>query len=105
MRDFIDKTVLITGAARGMGASHARGFAKQGAHVIVADVLEDQGRALTAELQGRARQRGDPSGLVRVSRWQVAWQRAFSCLDGAHGRAHALAAGEGHPGSAEITLW
>jgi 3alpha(or 20beta)-hydroxysteroid dehydrogenase len=54
MGDFIDKTVLITGGARGMGASHARGFAEQGAHVIVADVLEDEGRALAAGLGQRA---------------------------------------------------
>jgi 3alpha(or 20beta)-hydroxysteroid dehydrogenase len=48
--NFIDETVLITGGARGMGASHVRGFAEQGARVIVADVLEDEGRALAAEL-------------------------------------------------------
>ena len=33
------KVVLITGAARGQGASHARRLAEEGAHVLAVDVL------------------------------------------------------------------
>jgi len=51
---FIDRTVIITGGARGMGASHARGFAAEGAKVVIADVLEEEGRALAQELGDRA---------------------------------------------------
>ena len=40
---FTDRTVIVTGAARGMGASHARGFVAEGANVIIADVLDHEG--------------------------------------------------------------
>ena len=45
-----DKVAIITGAARGMGESHARIFAKAGAKVVLTDVRGDMGRALTAEI-------------------------------------------------------
>jgi 3alpha(or 20beta)-hydroxysteroid dehydrogenase len=44
------KVALITGAARGMGASEARLFAKEGAQVALADVLDADGEALATEL-------------------------------------------------------
>ena len=48
------KVALITGAARGMGAAQARLFVAQGATVVIADVLDDEGRALAAELGAQA---------------------------------------------------
>src|SRR5712675_2736227 len=50
MKRFDNRTVIVTGGARGMGASHARGFAAEGANVVIADVLEQEGRALADEL-------------------------------------------------------
>ncbi|MDD0856798.1 SDR family oxidoreductase [Arthrobacter alpinus] len=44
------KVALISGAARGMGASHARRLAGQGAKVVIGDLLDDEGIALAAEL-------------------------------------------------------
>ena len=44
------KVALITGAASGMGASMARIFAREGAKVAVCDLLEDEGRAVVAEV-------------------------------------------------------
>jgi len=44
------KTAIITGAAQGMGAAHARLFVAEGARVVLTDVLEAQGRALAEEL-------------------------------------------------------
>ena len=49
------KRALITGAARGMGAAHARAFVAEGARVVLADVADDEGRALAAELGDVAR--------------------------------------------------
>ena len=43
------KVALVSGAASGMGRSEAEIFAREGAKVIVADVLEEEGRAV-AEL-------------------------------------------------------
>ena len=45
-----DKVALITGAASGMGASMARIFAGEGAKVVVADMLEDEGRGVVADI-------------------------------------------------------
>ena len=44
------KVALITGAAQGMGAEHARTFIKEGAKVIMTDVKEADGERLAAEL-------------------------------------------------------
>lgn len=44
------KVAIITGAARGMGAAHARGFVAEGARVVLSDVRPELGSALAAEL-------------------------------------------------------
>ncbi|MBC7443754.1 MAG: glucose 1-dehydrogenase [Ramlibacter sp.] len=50
-----DKVVLISGGARGMGASHARRLLAEGAQVVIGDLLDDEGAALAAELGDNAR--------------------------------------------------
>jgi 3alpha(or 20beta)-hydroxysteroid dehydrogenase len=50
----MDKVVVITGAARGMGASHARGFVAQGDKVVITDLLDEEGQKLAAELGSNA---------------------------------------------------
>jgi NAD(P)-dependent dehydrogenase (short-subunit alcohol dehydrogenase family) len=37
-----DKVAIITGAAGGIGAAMARGFAKEGARVVIADIADGQ---------------------------------------------------------------
>lgn len=49
-----DKVVIVTGAARGMGAEHVRQLVRVGARVIATDVLDDEGQAVVASLGGRA---------------------------------------------------
>ncbi|MGX1885258.1 SDR family NAD(P)-dependent oxidoreductase [Streptomyces sp. NPDC055287] len=44
------RVVVITGAARGQGEQEARLFVAEGAKVVLADVLDDQGEALAKEL-------------------------------------------------------
>ena len=48
------KVALITGAARGQGAAAARRFVDEGARVVIADVLVDDGKALADELGSAA---------------------------------------------------
>lgn len=44
------KVAIITGGARGMGASHVRKFISEGAKVVFTDLNEEGGQALAAEL-------------------------------------------------------
>jgi 3alpha(or 20beta)-hydroxysteroid dehydrogenase len=44
------KVALITGGARGMGKSHVRHFAAEGARVVFGDVLDAKGAAVAAQL-------------------------------------------------------
>ncbi len=44
------KVALISGGARGMGAAEAKLFAREGAKVVIADMLEDDGHRTEAEI-------------------------------------------------------
>lgn len=44
------KVALVTGAANGMGETEARMFAQEGAKVVVADLLEEDGRRVVAAI-------------------------------------------------------
>jgi NAD(P)-dependent dehydrogenase (short-subunit alcohol dehydrogenase family) len=47
------RTILVTGAARGVGRAIARACAAAGAQLVLADVQQDAGRAVAAELGAR----------------------------------------------------
>lgn len=60
--------ILVTGAARGLGAVIARSLAGAGARLILADIAEDEGRA-TAEALGAAFapvDLGDPASIAAL---------------------------------------
>jgi NAD(P)-dependent dehydrogenase (short-subunit alcohol dehydrogenase family) len=49
------KVAIITGAASGMGAATARLFAREGAMVVIADMMEQEGRQVAASIGAAAR--------------------------------------------------
>ena len=77
-----DKVILISGGARGQGAAEARLCVAEGARVVIGDLLEDQGRALAAEL-------GQSASFVRHDvTLEADWARAIAAataLGGLHG--------------------
>src|SRR5215469_8618037 len=46
-----DKVAIITGAAHGMGETEARLFAKEGAKVVVADILVSEAERVSSEIR------------------------------------------------------
>ncbi|MCK0098365.1 SDR family oxidoreductase [Qipengyuania sp. S6317L1] len=52
---FSGRTVIVTGAASGIGAETARLFAREGATVFASDIDDDGGARLAAETQGDVR--------------------------------------------------
>jgi len=54
MSRFDGKVVLISGGARGMGESHARGVIAEGGKVVISDVLDEEGQMLADELGDNA---------------------------------------------------
>jgi len=44
------KVAIVTGAAQGMGASHARAFIQEGARVVLTDLNDEKGQTLAAKL-------------------------------------------------------
>jgi NAD(P)-dependent dehydrogenase (short-subunit alcohol dehydrogenase family) len=53
MQTLAGRTILITGAARGVGRAIAEACAAAGARLVLSDVLEDAGRATAAALEAR----------------------------------------------------
>lgn len=64
------KVALITGGARGQGAAEARRFVDEGARVVVADVLTDEGAALADEIGPAAT--FVPLDVTDEAQWQAA---------------------------------
>lgn len=65
------KVALVTGGARGMGASHVRALAAAGAQVVIADLLDELGQELALEL-GPERALYVHLDVTRLASWQEA---------------------------------
>ena len=87
------KVALITGSANGMGQSEANIFAREGAKVIVADVLEAEGRKVADGLGGAGR-------FVRLDVTSEAnWQEAVAATLSSFGKLDILVNNAGISGT------
>jgi NAD(P)-dependent dehydrogenase (short-subunit alcohol dehydrogenase family) len=68
------RTIVVTGAARGVGRAIARACASAGACLVLGDILEDAGREVTDELSRMTETRfvpidlGDPDSVAAFAR-------------------------------------
>ena len=78
------KVALISGAARGMGASHAREMVAHGARVVCGDILDAEGELVAEEL-------GDAARYVHLDVTRPEdWDRAVSVAVAEFGRLDVL---------------
>lgn len=92
-----DKIALISGAALGMGAAHARAFVAEGARVVLGDILEKEGSALADEL-------GDAATFVKLDVTDPSsWENALSTARKRFGTVNVLVNNAGVAGPFTLT--
>ncbi|WP_353947089.1 glucose 1-dehydrogenase [Streptomyces sp. HUAS MG91] len=95
MNDLTGKTVLVSGGARGIGAEIARRAVAAGGSVVIGDVLDDEGRALAAELGERAR--FVSLDVTSEEAWQAAVAYAVQEFGAVHGLVNNAGVSTGMP--------
>ncbi len=92
-----DKIAIVTGGAHGMGEAEARLFAKEGARVVIADVLPREGETVADEIRGA----GGDARFIRADVTSDAdWDALIAATLAAHGRLDILVNNAGISGSA-----
>jgi 3(or 17)beta-hydroxysteroid dehydrogenase len=95
------KVALITGAAHGMGETEAKMFAKEGAKVVVADILEAEGQQAVAGLA----EVGGEAIFVRLDvTKEEEWQKAVETTVARFGKLNILVNNAGISGSSSAGL-
>ena len=90
------KVALVTGAANGMGQSEALIFAREGAKVAVADVLETEGRQVADKIKAA----GGHGMFVKLDVTQEAdWEKAVKATVEAFGKLDVLVNNAGISGT------
>ena len=90
------KVALITGGASGMGQSEATIFAREGAKVVVADVLEFEGRQVAEKIAGA----GGQARFVKLDVTSEAdWEAAVKATVSAFGKLDLLVNNAGISGT------
>ena len=93
------KVALISGAARGMGAAEARLFAREGARVVLADVLEAEGKTVADEITAK----GGAAVFVRLDVTREAeWARVVDLAVERFGALHVLVNNAGIGGASRV---
>ena len=101
------KVAIISGAGRGMGAEEARLFAREGAAVVIADILEDDAKRIEAEIN-------ETGGLAMSVRTDVTsesdWKNTVRATVSRFGRLDILVnnagiSGESYPDPTDTEGW
>ncbi len=78
-----NKVAIVTGGAHGMGEAEARLFAREGAKVVVADILADMGETVADDIRREG-------GEARFERLDVTsdadWERVIAATLGVYGK-------------------
>ena len=90
------KVAIVTGAAHGMGAEEARLFAREGAKVVVADLLVAEGEAVAASIR---QANGDATFVKLDVTSDTEWEAAIAATIAAYGRLDILVNNAGISGS------
>src|SRR5947209_13409011 len=94
------KVALISGAARGQGQAEARLFAREGAKVLLGDVVDDEGEQVAREIAGAG-------GVARYVHLDVArradWEAAVALAESEWGGLHVLVNNAGIANRSGIT--
>jgi len=81
------KVALISGGARGQGAAEARLFVREGARVVLGDILDDEGK----EVEAAIRAAGGEATYVRLDVTREAdWQAAVATTVQRYGKLNVL---------------
>lgn len=93
------KVAIITGAAGGMGAEEARLFAREGAKVVIADVLDDEGKQVEAEI---AESGGEATYVHTNVTSEHSWERLIAETISQYGRLDILVNNAGVSSGSEV---
>lgn len=101
------KVALITGAASGMGEAMARLFAREGARVMVADMLDAEGRRVADDIAVTG---ADAVFQPLDVTQEASWEAAMGAVQARWGRLDILVNNAGISGSAaqdlyDVALW
>ena len=101
------KVAIITGGANGMGAEECRIFAREGAKVVIADVMEEEGRQVEAEI---AESGGDAVFMRLDVTSEPNWEDALEATLSRYGKLDILVnnagiSGTHHPDTLSTEAW
>jgi len=95
------KAALISGGARGMGAAEARLFAREGARVVIGDILEAEGKAVETDIKAKG---GEALSIKLDVTSEADWQRAVEAAVSRFGRLDILVNNAGITGRS-FPIW